>query len=122
VISQDAARAPQRGLKRSGYRHISHFAKCGNHRRDTGTNNVTNLREFTVTSAGIAPWLLNASLSGGGGVQFDLLASPNQSFRLQGSSNLVDWLDLLNFTPTNSPVILQDNSSLPHRFYRAVSP
>ncbi len=89
--------------------------------RHTGTNNVTNLREFTVTPAGIAPWLLNASLSGGG-VQFDLLASPNQTFRLQGSSNLVDWLDLLNFTATNSPVILQDNSSLPHRFYRAVSP
>ncbi|HWN94048.1 MAG TPA: carboxypeptidase-like regulatory domain-containing protein [Methylomirabilota bacterium] len=90
--------------------------------RHTGTNNVTNLREYLATPAGIAPWLLNASPGGSGGLQFDLLASPNQTFRLQGSSNFVDWLDLLNFTPTNSPVILQDNPSLPHRFYRAVSP
>jgi hypothetical protein len=90
--------------------------------RHTGTNHVTNLREFIASPAGIAPWLLNASPGGGGGVQFDLLASPNQTLRVQGSSNLLDWLDLLNFTPTNSPLIFQDNPLLPHRFYRAVSP
>jgi hypothetical protein len=50
-----------------------------------------------------------------GELHFDLLASPNQTFRLQGSSDFVDWLDLLNFTPTNSPVILQDNPSLSRR-------
>jgi hypothetical protein len=83
---------------------------------------VTNLREFLATPAGIAPWLLNAIPSGSGGLQFSLLASPHQTFHVQGSSNLVDWLEVLNFTPTNSPVILQDNSPLPHRFYRAVSP
>ncbi len=90
--------------------------------RHTGTNNVTNLREFLATPAGIAPWLLNATPLIGGGLQFDLLASPNQTFRLQGSSNFVDWIDLLNFTATNSPVIIQDNTLLPHRFYRAVTP
>jgi hypothetical protein len=89
--------------------------------RHTGTNNVTNLREYVATPSGIAPWLLNASRIGGG-LQFDVTASPNQNYRLQGSSNLVNWVDLQSFSATNSPILLQDTSGLPLRFYRAVSP
>ena len=90
--------------------------------RHTDTNNVTDLREFLATPGGILPWLLNPIPSPGGGVQFDFLASPNQTYRLQGSSNLVNWIELLSFTATNSPVIFQDNTPVPHRFYRAVTP
>lgn len=89
--------------------------------RHTGTNNVTNIREYLATPAGIAPWLLNTAPTGGG-LQFELVASPNQSYRLQGSSNLVNWVDLQSFTATNSPVVLQNNTGVPHRFYRAVTP
>ncbi len=89
--------------------------------RHTGTNNVTDLREYLATPAGIAPWLLNPSRIDSG-LQFELNASPNQTYRLQGSSNLVNWVDLQIFTGTNSLIVLQDTSGPSHRFYRAVTP
>lgn len=89
--------------------------------RHTDTNNITDLREYRATASGIAPWLLNPGPAGNG-LHFDLIASPDQTYRLQGSSNLVDWTDLHFFTATNSPVFLQDDSGLPRRYYRAVTP
>ncbi|MCW5553712.1 MAG: hypothetical protein KIS67_16335 [Verrucomicrobiae bacterium] len=56
----------------------------------------------------------------------ELLLPPGVSgpFRFQGSSNLVDWIDLSTNTPSGQVFRFVDleASGLTHRFYRAVSP
>ena len=43
-----------------------------------------------------------------------------QTYMLQASTNLTDWVTVLTFTCTNSPMVVvdPDAGSYPHRFYR----
>ena len=84
--------------------------------------NSTAVREFVLTPSGVAPWLQALTTTAPNAIQFQLVASPEQSYRLQVSSNLVRWTDVLTMTATNSPVVLQDAMLMDQHFYRAVSP
>ena len=46
------------------------------------------------------------------------------SYALQGSTNLVNWTPIFNFTCTNSPTLIVDpaSSNYGQRFYRAATP
>jgi hypothetical protein len=91
---------------------------------------VTNVTLVTASSAPV----LTTNIPGvivinpvfihpGGDVNFFLSVVPNESYMVQGSTDLTQWLDLgrvdspsaiIEFTDTNAPVF-------PYRFYRAVS-
>jgi hypothetical protein len=47
-----------------------------------------------------------------------------QAYRIQASTNLVDWSDLMNAVGTNQTILLNDPAAanFRERFYRAVSP
>ena len=58
---------------------------------------------------------------------FNIALQPNVSYRVQATTNLAAsnlWVDLTNFTPTNSPAPFADPgaSNFVRRFYRVVSP
>lgn len=81
---------------------------------------------FTLTAAGspLTPPTPNFSRDAGGLFHVQWQSSAGQTYRLDASTNLVDWLPLL---ATNAPGGLLDFSDpasavLPWRFYRAVAP
>ncbi len=48
--------------------------------------------------------------------------APGIHYRLQASSNLIDWIDLTNFVPSDSTFQYQESTSVPTRLYRLSSP
>jgi hypothetical protein len=77
--------------------------------------------ETILKSGQTRPFLL----ARGGGNEFDLLiqAEIGKAHRLQTSSNLVNWTDLFNFTPSEELTTYNDApSDRPQQFYRVVSP
>ena len=64
----------------------------------------------------------------GNGLVFNLTLTTNFSYRIQTTTNLathpIVWVDLTNFTATNSSLTFTDQppTGLPARFYRVISP
>jgi hypothetical protein len=58
----------------------------------------------------------------GGGFQVSVLNEPGRSYRVETSTNLLDWEILSSFYSTNVVMPVPDNSATnwPQRFYRAV--
>jgi len=75
-----------------------------------GGNNQTNAFQMTRASNGLP--------------ELRFTGQPNHTYRLQASTNLVDWLDISTNTPVNGLLRFVDPAavSIDHRFYRAVSP
>jgi hypothetical protein len=57
-----------------------------------------------------------------GDLQLEFSGNVDQTYTLQASTNLEDWVTVLTFTCTNSPMYLADPEAgtYPHRFYRIV--
>ncbi len=57
-----------------------------------------------------------------GAFRFSLAAPPGLTYEITASTNLLQWLSLTNFIPTNSPFQFTDPaaSNYPQRFYRAI--
>ena len=55
-----------------------------------------------------------------GNFQVGFQGNLDQTYMLQASTNLTDWVTVLTFTCTNSPMVVvdPDAGSYPHRFYR----
>ncbi len=70
------------------------------------------------TQAALGP----LSLLPGGAVQVALSGQAGQSYPIQASTNLLDWLSITNVTLTNSSAQFVDpfGTTWPQRFYRAV--
>ena len=62
--------------------------------------------------------------TGSGSWEFLFTGEPGRTYRLQGSTNLIDWLDLSTNTPANGlfRFVDPDAMKLNWRFYRTVSP
>jgi len=59
----------------------------------------------------------------GSTVEFILQSQAGTSYRVQGSSNLVDWTTLATISATNTPTVFRDtNAPASRRFYRTVTP
>jgi hypothetical protein len=60
---------------------------------------------------------------GAHGIAFAFDIDPDQRFRIETSTNLVDWLSLTNLTPAGIGFQFIDSTaaSFAQRFYRAVS-
>ncbi len=77
---------------------------------NAGGNNQTNAFQIARASNGMP--------------ELRFTGEPNHTYRLQASTNLVDWLDISTNTPVNGLLrfVDPDAVSIDHRFYRAVSP
>jgi hypothetical protein len=77
---------------------------------NAGGNNQTNAFQIARASNGLP--------------ELRFTGEPNHTYRLQASTNLVDWLDISTNTPVNGLLRFVDPNaaSIDHRFYRAVSP
>ncbi|HAO77802.1 MAG TPA: hypothetical protein DCQ92_02280 [Verrucomicrobia subdivision 3 bacterium] len=75
-----------------------------------GGNNQTNAFQITRASNGLT--------------ELRFTGEPNHTYRLQASTNLVNWLNISTNTPVNGLLrfVDPDAASTDHRFYRAVSP
>jgi hypothetical protein len=66
--------------------------------------------------------LTGAATLSGGVFQFTLSGNPGLAYRIQQSTNLMDWITLKTITNASGAVSFQDPgpSQQPHRFYRAM--
>lgn len=70
-----------------------------------------------------APAQLRAPRLVGNDFEFTLATQPNRTYRLEVSTNLVNWSTLRTVTGSASPILFRDtNAPLAGRFYRAVTP
>jgi len=79
------------------------------------------LDDISVTEISVPPVSLSSiGFSPNGGFQLSVSAQVGQSYTLQASTNLVNWISILNFTCTNSlmNVVDQQAKNYNRRFYR----
>lgn len=95
---------------------------------DIGFLNTFNLDDVVVLPVAPAdsppPKLTNVKFSPESGTQLQINVNVGNSYRLQVSSNLLDWVTLTNFIPFDNSVQIDDPqaASVPARFYRVISP
>ena len=78
---------------------------------------------INAVQAPIVPPQLSAARVVGSNFEFALAAQPGRTNRIQGSTNLTDWITLRTIVGTNAPIVFRDTNAPPsHRFYRTVSP
>ncbi len=81
---------------------------------------------FTLTAAGspLTPPTLAFSRDASGLFRVQWQGNAGQTYRLDASTNLVDWISLLTTNAPGGRLDFTDPASatLPYRFYRAVAP
>ena len=87
---------------------------------DSGNNTFGLVVEQVAAQGNLA---LSAPLAlPGGGYQISVLSEPGRSYRVEASTNLLDWERIVGFYSTNAvmPVLDPGATNWPVRFYRAV--
>jgi hypothetical protein len=81
------------------------------------TSSVVNL---TVTLSAPPLLLSPTGFNTNGGFQLSVYGQIGQAYTLQASTNLLNWVSILNFTCTNSPTYIVDPvaKNFDYRFYR----
>ncbi len=69
-----------------------------------------------------SPSRLSEARSNGASFELRVQTQPGRSYRVQGSTNLVDWPTLRSITATTNTFLFRDTNAPPSRFYRAVTP
>jgi hypothetical protein len=86
------------------------------------TNNfsVANTTGQLTVSLAPPPWIGECQYLPNGRFQMAVYAVEGRSYVLQASTNLVNWVPVLNFTCTDSPAVVVDAASVNYarRFYR----
>lgn len=72
--------------------------------------------------AKITPALTDSAFVPGQGFLFTPSTASGRSYRVQGSTNIQQWVTWTSFVSTGTSTILEDSSPLPFRFHRAVTP
>jgi len=99
----------------------------------TATSSGGDTSEFSLAVLATNVSIASASFTGSfqssaAGFTFALTLQTNFTYRIQAATNLalnpIPWIDLTNFTATNSPFTFTDHTATnyPLRFYRVVSP
>ena len=103
-------------------------ANVGEYRAVVG-NAVTSVSSEVAVLTVLSPTAARASLNefrrlADGAVEFTLRGEPGRSYRIEVSSNLVDWTVLGSVTAANVTQAMRDGTAInfPQRFYRAVTP
>jgi len=89
------------------------------------TGKVTSqIATLTVAPTSAQPVFGSAGFLSDGRFQLSLNGEDGWNYRLDASTNFIDWQSLTNFTYTNGPLVLRDSNAAiyPYRFYRAVIP
>jgi len=73
----------------------------------------------TLSRLLMRPSLRISTVGSGGPFQLNLIGGADQSYAIQASTNLVDWLNLAKIINTNEVNSFLDPATLPRRFYRA---
>jgi len=89
-------------------------------RNDPGYFGLDDISLSAIASPNLQ--LVSTGFDANGGFQLAVYAGLGQNYTLQTSTNLVDWVSILNFTATNFPMNLTDPSATNDktRFYRAL--
>ena len=69
-----------------------------------------------------SPSQLSEARSNGASFEFSIQTQPGRSYRVQGSTNLVDWTTLRSMTAITNTFLFRDTNAPSSRFYRAVTP
>ena len=87
---------------------------------DSGNNTIRRAQPVNIEFNSPAVIATNSSFA----FEFGVTLLSNLSYRVQFSTNLVNWAALTNFTATNPPFNFADTglSNNPARFYRVVTP
>ena len=87
-------------------------------------DNNTLAVPVTLMRQNLAPVLSGAVYLSDGRFQLAFSGAIGTNYTIQASTNLVDWVPVLHFTCTNSPVLFRDTAATnyTHRFYRGVLP
>lgn len=85
---------------------------------------LANFRAVIDTvQAPAPPPQLSAPRSAGADFEFNLLTQPNRSYRVQVSSDLVNWTTFRTVTGSTNAIVFRDTDApTGNRFYRAVTP
>jgi thiol-disulfide isomerase/thioredoxin len=92
---------------------------------DTDFN--TELAAFRATIDTVQPPVLAPRLASarriGADFEFGFQPQPGRSYRVQGSTNLIDWATLRILAGSTNAIVFRDtNAPSPRRFYRALTP
>jgi hypothetical protein len=81
---------------------------------------VANTTGQLAVSLAPPPWIGECQYLPDGRFQMAIYAVEGRSYVLQASTNLVNWVPVLNFTCTDSPTVIVDSASVNYvmRFYR----
>jgi hypothetical protein len=86
------------------------------------TNNFTpgGLSSSLSISQVAAPWIAGYQYQTNGGFQMEFFGTVGHAYTLLATTDLVNWIPVLNFTCTNAPMYVVDPGSLylSWRFYR----
>ncbi len=80
------------------------------------------LGEAANVPGGATPAFTESTFVAGQGFRFTLSTIPGRSYRVQGSTDLQQWMTWTSFVSTGTSTIIQDSSPLPFRFHRAATP
>ena len=104
------------------FRHFGGTAYDGT--GDQDHDGLTDLREFqlgTDPNDARSPGQFIARLPGDGSIELRYDGEPARQYRIEASTNLLDWTTLTNVVhPPGSLILHDDIVTRPHRFYRAV--
>ncbi len=104
------------------FRHFGGLAYDGN--GDQDHDGLSDLREFQLGTDPLdarSPGRFIARLPGDGSIELRYDGEPARQYRIEVSTNLLNWTTLTNVVPAYDPLILHDDIlTRPHRFYRAV--
>jgi hypothetical protein len=80
----------------------------------------------TILQSGVNPFSMrfDAVQAHPAGLEIHLVAAAGRSFRIEASTNFVDWIEIGAETAAQDSVLFLDGTppTLPHKFYRAVAP
>jgi hypothetical protein len=72
--------------------------------------------------AATSPTLTVPRFVAGEGFQFTVNTVPARSYRVQGSTNLLQWMTWTSFVSTGDHALIQDSTPLPFPFQRVITP
>jgi hypothetical protein len=84
--------------------------------------NITNWRNVIDAVQAPPPLITDARFATNDVFRFTVPGQRGRINRVEGTTNLIDWVTVTNITGTNAPVIVRDTNVLsnPRRFYRVL--
>jgi hypothetical protein len=92
--------------------------------QDTSGTQISQTATLTVNPPPMRPVLTVLPLLSGSLLQLKIADEIGRNYRIQASTDLINWADLKNYYSTDSTILFQDSrgTQFQRRFYRVVTP